>query len=323
MATAIVESWATAITQSTDLCALEKIVEKGKSTFVEVGMALLRIHDAELYKSTHSTWQNYCQQRWGWSRQHCYRLMGAAELVQNNLSPVGDTPRETHIRPLVGMEADAQRELYAEALASVPEGERLTAAHVEAVVTKAKPPSIQNRRTPKSIFDALNALFGPFLLDAYAEPHNALCERFLTKEQDGNTSPWVDVTFGNPEFKKGDNAGMALAVQQAVKQAGCGIRSCIIGPAICSQDWAHEFAIRGTIWLPDHRISYDTPEGDPTDGADRDSVVMTFGREHTNPDWQSGKFLVRRLELDDTAHPATEAPDQDDDRVESPDEDNA
>ena len=144
----------------------------------------------------------------------------------------------------------------------------------------------------------MDAAFGPFALDGYADESNHLCDRFYTREQDGNTSPWFDVTFANPEFKKGETAGMALCVEQAVKQAGRGIRSCVIGPAICSQDWAHEFAIRGTIWFPDTRISYDLPTGEPTAGADRDSDVMTFGREHENPNWKKGEFRVRALHVE-------------------------
>jgi hypothetical protein len=87
-------------------------------------------------------------------------------------------------------------------------------------------------------------------------------------------------------------------INQAVSQAAVGKRSCIIGPVGCSQVWFQSLAIQGTIWLPDKRISYDLPDGAPMSEANRDTIVMTFGREHANPDWRAGRFLVKRLGID-------------------------
>jgi DNA (cytosine-5)-methyltransferase 1 len=158
---------------------------------------------------------------------------------------------------------------------------------------KKSSPRLQDRRTPRWLFHALERQFGPFSLDAFAQPHNALCERFLTQAQDGTRHPWADVTFANPPF-----AVMAEAIEQAVREARHGVRSVVVGPVGCSQGWYHELAIRGTIYVPDRRISYDLPNGRPTDGADRDSIVIAFGGEHANPDWRRGVFRVRRLELE-------------------------
>lgn len=46
-------------------------------------------------------------------------------------------------------------------------------------------------RTPPAIFSALDAEFC-FQLDAAAAPHNALCRKFITAEQNTLETPWAD-----------------------------------------------------------------------------------------------------------------------------------
>ena len=45
----------------------EKIIEKGKKTFIEVGRALLQIKEQELYRSDYDTFADYCKERWGFN----------------------------------------------------------------------------------------------------------------------------------------------------------------------------------------------------------------------------------------------------------------
>lgn len=170
--------------------------------------------------------------------------------------------------------------------------DKVTASAVLGGSVKKQSPGTQDRRTPRWLYNALNRQFGPFRCDAYATPANAMCERFITKAEDGNKVDWPDATFGNPEFDD-----MVLPLEQALRQAKRGTRSIILGPVGCSQEWYHQLAIQGTIYVPDCRINYDTPDGEPTDGADRDTIVMGFGREHYNADWKNGIWRVRRLEV--------------------------
>jgi hypothetical protein len=78
-------------TPATRLGELEAIVDKGKVAFLEVGAALIEIHDRELYKERCSTWADYVKQRFGFSRQHAHRLMQAKQLA--HASPMGDKPK--------------------------------------------------------------------------------------------------------------------------------------------------------------------------------------------------------------------------------------
>ena len=70
---------------------LERVIERGQQTFIEVGRALLEIRDRRLYRETHATFEAYCRERWGWGRSNAYELMDAAR-VAGVLSGTPDTP---------------------------------------------------------------------------------------------------------------------------------------------------------------------------------------------------------------------------------------
>lgn len=50
---------------------------------------------------------------------------------------------------------------------------------------------VDDRRTPRSVFDPLNAEF-EFTLDAAASAENALCEEFYSLDNSGLDNPWYD-----------------------------------------------------------------------------------------------------------------------------------
>ena len=66
----------------------ELIIEKGLNTFYEVGSALAEIRDARQYKETHSTFEDYCVERWLMTRQSANRLIASTKVI-NNLEPIG------------------------------------------------------------------------------------------------------------------------------------------------------------------------------------------------------------------------------------------
>ena len=74
--------------ESVRLCELERIIQKGKDTFVEVGTALAEIRDSRIYRATFKTFENYCQDRWGFTKNYVNRIIQAADVV-TNLVPIG------------------------------------------------------------------------------------------------------------------------------------------------------------------------------------------------------------------------------------------
>jgi phage N-6-adenine-methyltransferase len=291
-----------AISRSTDLHALEGIVRRGKVHFIETAAALARVREARLYKMTHSSWESWLKDHWWGSKRHADRMVAAVKVV-HQLGP-GVSITESQARELAKLPEDQREEVLAEVAdkreAEGKRGPPTRSDLQEAVAERTKPKRIQTRRTPPWFYKALDDRFGPFVLDAYADASNALCAEHLTEEQNGHVHPWKGKTFANPQFEN-----MLLVMMQAFKQCSLGVEACIICPSGGSQAWFHEWAIRGTIWVPDCRINFDDPDGNPTGrgcdepGADRDTTVVTMGGEWWNhpDDVERGFFDCRRLEV--------------------------
>lgn len=114
----------------------ESVIKRGVRTFVEVGSALKEIQGNQLYREKHSTFDEYCKNRWEMSRAHAYRLIESAKVVED-VSPTGDAPeRESQARPLTKLRsAQARQDAWNDAKASSPTG-KPTAKLVEAAVAR-------------------------------------------------------------------------------------------------------------------------------------------------------------------------------------------
>jgi hypothetical protein len=140
----------------------EKIIEAGRKTFLEVGGALIDIHDYRsglLYKR-HGSFDAYCKQRWDLGRAHAYRLMEAAEIYAG-MSPRGDITEgktimpttEKQLRPLKKLPPKLRLEAWKNAVTAA--GPKPVAArHVETEVRKLmteegnKPAAKSNKTGP-------------------------------------------------------------------------------------------------------------------------------------------------------------------------------
>ncbi|HEX2879854.1 MAG TPA: hypothetical protein VHO25_10020 [Polyangiaceae bacterium] len=77
----------------------------------KVGSALQEIRDQKLYQHEHDTFEEFCQEEYGFERAHAYRLIGFAEVKASiQMSPMGDK---------------ITNERQARALAPVPEEKRV------------------------------------------------------------------------------------------------------------------------------------------------------------------------------------------------------
>lgn len=122
-----------------DLNRLETIVELGRQTFIEVGIALAEIRDSRLYRETHSTFEAYCRDRWQWSRPRVYQFIQSAEAA-GNLSTTVDIPAPTserQIRPLTRLGKEKAREAWCRAHEiAEEEGKPVTGKIVEIAVNE-------------------------------------------------------------------------------------------------------------------------------------------------------------------------------------------
>ncbi|WP_322746386.1 hypothetical protein [Nostoc sp. LEGE 12450] len=66
--------------EQSDRLHLERRVERA---VFEAGKALMELRDRRLYRSTHSTFEEYCKDRFGFQRRHPYRLIEASAVFDN------------------------------------------------------------------------------------------------------------------------------------------------------------------------------------------------------------------------------------------------
>ncbi|MGH2412924.1 MAG: hypothetical protein ACRDEA_04350, partial [Microcystaceae cyanobacterium] len=120
---------------------LERQVEKA---FYQAGQALKKLRDERLYRSTHKSFEEYCQDRFGFTRVAAHYKIAATEVVENLLT-IGSQnstsesvltngsqnstteevltigyqilpTNERQVRPLVTLDADQQREIWQQAV---------------------------------------------------------------------------------------------------------------------------------------------------------------------------------------------------------------
>jgi phage N-6-adenine-methyltransferase len=282
----IAEAWADAIGRSTDLVALERIVEKGKSTFLEVGFALIRIHDAQLYKSTHSTWEKYCEQRWGWTRTRGYQLMQAARM-----STTVDTP--------LANERQARALIHPVLEIDPTDGEVITPDHASTaapsgVATVESPgagkiPISQTEdydgdewRTPPEYIEKVRAVLGRIDLDpasTAAANKTVKAKRYFDKAHDGLAQEWSGQIFLNPPYS-------GELVRRFCSKLVTTLDSVLAAPAVAllnsdtSTQWFHLLANKAEcLCFPKQRIAFLDASGKKVPGNRIAQVFFFFGVE--------------------------------------------
>ena len=120
-----------------ELADRHRLELKVERAFVEAGLALAELRKKKLYRSTHRSFEQYCQDRFGFSRQSANFKIAASEIVenlttkscQNSSSEVNEKlitfsyqvlpTRETQVRPLAKLEPEEQFKVWQQAVASI------------------------------------------------------------------------------------------------------------------------------------------------------------------------------------------------------------
>lgn len=92
---------------------LETVIERGQQTFVEVGLALAEIRDSRLYREDFATFEEYCNERWGWTASRSRKLISSAEAVAEMQSgkifpPVANAGQASELAKIKDPEVRAQ-----------------------------------------------------------------------------------------------------------------------------------------------------------------------------------------------------------------------
>jgi hypothetical protein len=131
----------------------EATIERGLQTFVDVGKALMAIRDGRLYRESHGTFEDYCNERWNIGSSRARQLIDAAKVFDNLQSVTQVTPEhEKQARPLIGLSPELQRIAWQEVV-DTAEDNKITTKHVETVVSKFKAPA--EPPAPDRVIDAV------------------------------------------------------------------------------------------------------------------------------------------------------------------------
>ena len=134
-------------------------------------------------------------------------------------------------------------------------------------------------RTPPALFAALDAEFC-FQLDAAAAPHNALCRKFITAEQNTLETPWADYlnvpgyVWLNPPY-----SDITPFVKKAAVESSNQIGTVMLVPADTSVGWFKE-AIQTASevrFITAGRLAFINPvTGKPVSGNNKGSMLIIW-----------------------------------------------
>lgn len=154
--------------ERTDLLASEAIVEEGLSNFVQVGLALGRIRDRELYRTEFESFAAYYQAKWNFQHAHVHNLIKAAQLF-SKLS--AGSPKPDHlsqVRPLLSLEPDSAQNAWQHA-ATLSHGRKVTARIVKRAMkdlhlnTKSSAGKTGTRQERSAQREAITGLIGDLM----------------------------------------------------------------------------------------------------------------------------------------------------------------
>lgn len=114
------------------LSRLEMTIERGIGTFLKVGSALMEIRDKRLYRETHRRFEDYCQERWGFTDRRARQMIEASQI--GTMVPVSNERQARELAPLLD-EPEQLRDAWQEA----SESGQPTALKVRQAVERRKP----------------------------------------------------------------------------------------------------------------------------------------------------------------------------------------
>lgn len=124
-------------TEADRLQQLESVIDRGKQAFIEVGTALVEIRVNRLYRSEFKTFEEYCQSKWGFSRQFANRTIessGIASALETTVS----ISNERTAREFISVPAEDRSSVAEQAKAIAAEQGRDTINSADVKRAKAK-----------------------------------------------------------------------------------------------------------------------------------------------------------------------------------------
>lgn len=128
------------------LAVCERRIANGLEQFRDVVLAFQEVRDRRLYRHEHATFEDYCQSRWGFTRQRGYQLIDAAEVIASLPTECQHLlTTEGHARGLAKVEPERR----AEVLQKAAEGGKVTAAAIRKAAKVQEPEETPEPAAPE------------------------------------------------------------------------------------------------------------------------------------------------------------------------------
>ena len=125
--------------EAIELLALEAVIAEGWNSFVQVGLALARIRDKELFRNEYESFPAYYRAKWQLEHSYVYYLIPAAQLY-SELATTPGVPKPEHesqLRPLLGVPKESAAGAWKYA-AELSGGRKITGRLVKRAIRELK-----------------------------------------------------------------------------------------------------------------------------------------------------------------------------------------
>lgn len=75
----------------------DAIIRRGTNFFLEMGQALMTVRDRQLYRTTHTTFDEYCEAAYGFTLRHAQRLIDSTRVVDQLKAISGPAGHEIYL----------------------------------------------------------------------------------------------------------------------------------------------------------------------------------------------------------------------------------
>jgi len=127
------------VTEGMLLQDLEKEIKQHKDSFIKCGVALAKIRDQKLFRKDYATFEEYCQDIWGWSANYGRRLISMSSIAK--ACPVGTVSTERQARALAPVPEEHRAEVIKLASSSGSATASSIASAAKVVKAKFTPPA--------------------------------------------------------------------------------------------------------------------------------------------------------------------------------------
>lgn len=280
------------------LAELEQELREAQQGYYAVaGRVLAEIRERRLYHDAgYTAFEDYCQERWGFTRRRANQLIGAADVVGTLGTIVPIPVTESQARELVPLLRQDEAEMV-KTWGELREryGDKVTAEKVrEAVKDKmggASQPmeiTVFSHRsveyyTPVGILAAAREVLGAFDLDpaSCAEAQvNVQAAHFYTAEDNGLSKTWEGRIWLNPPYGIANGqSNQALWSQRlaAEHRAGRVSEAILLVKAALGYRWFEQLFRDWPVCFVRERISFIQGDGDDDGQSKQGTALVYFG----------------------------------------------